>query len=844
MKKKIKKQANIIFVKLIILLAVFVSGVLFSSSITKEVQATNYWHIETVVSEGDIGHKSSLALDSFGRPHISYRDQTNWDLKYAYKSSGIWHIETVDSEIGEITSSSLVLDSSNNPHISYLDYMPNYDLKYAYKSGGTWSTEVVDSTGNVGFESSIALTSSDNPCIAYSNNTDYDLKYTCKVLGIWALEIVDSVGIVGSFPSLAFDSSNRPHISYFDTTNTKLKYAYEHPINGWFTETVSNEGDVGRYSSLALDSSNMPHISYTNLTIRDLEYAYKSGDTWYTQTVDSVGNPGSSSLALDSSNNPHISYRDYANKTFMYAYNSSDTWHIEVVENDDLVYSTGNTSLALDFSDTPHFSHHDEANGDLRYATIIDDTTIPTFSSLNIVNNAIGIARDFNISFHLEDPGSDVSDIDIDTLDVTINNDQAITDGTCQSGYDCSIEQTTSYDITINPDNDFNFLQEVEVEVSVDDNVGNNLSSSWSFTTLNPDGDSSPSGGVYDTRTDSTGNYVFADLNPKILTISGPGEETRLWAYDRHGNETDVKIETGLFPPSYTDGAGIVSIDHNHNLVRDQFLFFARGNLGSPQARIMGLRSDGTTVLKGQAYVFQAPGDESGTSSIKSGLSMVSGDFDNDGYEDDAAACLVGDYEPHVKILKDVTGNDDWELLNQFTIPDLGPVGCNLSTFQYDDGIKELVITPHHGPSEPNVYIYTVGGTLKKQFTAYGPGVTNGLTPSGIENRIYVTPNNGTSHVQAFDRAGEAKNFWWAYDQQDTNGNYVVKGDFKNVSGDIDLDGKDEILISPIGANGSQILAFESTGKWRTWPNFFAFNDETLRNGVGMAVIENWHGVN
>ena len=127
---------------------------------------------------------------------------------------------------------------------------------------------------------------------------------------------------------------------------------------------------------------------------------------------------------------------------------------------------------------------------------------------------------------------------------------------------------------------------------------------------------------------------------------------------------------------------------------------------------------------------------------------------------------------------------------------------------------------------------------------AYGPGVINGLTPSGIEDRIYVTPNNGTSHVQAFDLNGQVKNFWWAYDLQDSRGNYVVRGDFKNVSGDIDLDGKDEILISPIGANGPQILAFETTGKWRTWPNFFAFDDEKLRNGVGIAVIENWHGEN
>ncbi|MBU1177648.1 chitobiase/beta-hexosaminidase C-terminal domain-containing protein [Patescibacteria group bacterium] len=331
-------------------------------------------------------------------------------------------------------------------------------------------------------------------------------------------------------------------------------------------------------------------------------------------------------------------------------------------------------------------------------------------------------------------------------------------------------------------------------------------------------------------------NYqVGPTLDPKILTTSGPGEVTRLQAYDRQGNVVGDEIGD-LFPSSYTGGAGIVPIDQSNNGVKDQFLIFATSN-GGPQARVMGLRSDGSTVLKGQQFVFQAPGDSTTTSSIRDGLSMTVGDFDNDGFEDDAAACLTGDYNPHIKVFQDATGVDNWTLLNEFDAP-FGAVGCNLGVFQYDTDAPELLVTPNHGPADPKVYIYTVGGTLKKEFSAYDSPIQQGLTASGIEDRIYTTPNNGTSHVRAFDRNGDPKNFWWAYD------NMAVRGDFKNVPGDIDLDGKDEILISPIGANGPHVLAFEATGKWRTWPNFFAFGDETLRNGVGIAVVENWHGVN
>jgi len=348
--------------------------------------------------------------------------------------------------------------------------------------------------------------------------------------------------------------------------------------------------------------------------------------------------------------------------------------------------------------------------------------------------------------------------------------------------------------------------------------------------------ESSPTGGVYKERTDSEGNPVLIDLNPKILTTSGPGEITRLWTYNRRGNETDVQINEGLFPTSYLGGAGIVAIDQSNNLVKDQFALFATSN-GGPQVRVMSLESNGTLTLEGQDFLFQNPDDAPGTSSIRDGLSITTGDFDNDGFQDDIAGCLTGDHVPRVKIFRDATGVDNWELLNEFDVPAIGASGCNLSTFQYDDGLQELLITPNHGPSDPNVYIYTLGGTQKAVFLAYDDSINQGLTASGISDRIYTTPNNGSSHVRAFNRAGSPKNFWWAYDEH-------VRGNFKNVSGDIDLDGKDEILISPMGSNGTQVLSFEATGEQRSWPNFFAFDDETLRNGVGVAVIENWQGVN
>lgn len=315
-------------------------------------------------------------------------------------------------------------------------------------------------------------------------------------------------------------------------------------------------------------------------------------------------------------------------------------------------------------------------------------------------------------------------------------------------------------------------------------------------------------------------------LNPHIVVSSGPREVSRLQVYTRYGYPVTVEI-SDIFPEGYLGGVGVVAIDANENGVKDQIVIFATSEAG-PQARVFGIKDDASLVFKGQMFLFD--------SSIRDGLSVTVGDFDDDGFADDVAGCLVGNQTPTVRVYKDANGVDDWSKIGEFSAP-FGQVGCNVGTFQYDDKADEILVAPHHGPSAPNVYIYTVGGTLKKEFRAYGAGVTNGLTPSGIAERIYTTPNKGSSHVMSFDKNGDRKNFWWAYQQH-------IRGDFKNVAGDIDVDGKDEILISPIGANGPQVLAFEPDGHWRTWPNFFAFGDMTLRNGVGVAVIENWHGKN
>jgi hypothetical protein len=145
------------------------------------VRRTTEWVIETVDDTYHYaGQYSSIALDSLGNPHISYYFQdAHGYLRYASKTGETWTIETVDDpgtgkNVGQFTS--IALDAYDIPHISYYD-QTNDNLKYATKTGTTWVTTTIDSVGDVGNYNSIALDPQGKPHISYHDGSHQDLKY-------------------------------------------------------------------------------------------------------------------------------------------------------------------------------------------------------------------------------------------------------------------------------------------------------------------------------------------------------------------------------------------------------------------------------------------------------------------------------------------------------------------------------------------------------------------------------------------------------------------------------------------------------------------------------------------
>jgi len=290
------------------------------------------WNTETVVASDDsyLIYSTSLALDSSNQPHISFyeNDQVNTEgsFKYASYNGTDWQIQTIESGVGtggpEYVSS-IAIDGFDNPHISFshLQTTPTITriIKYASYNGTSWNTEIVAS--NCSTSNSLALDSNDVPHISYNGETSGSyLGYASYNGTDWNTTQVTSAWHTGRYNSIAIDSNDHPHISHtYETTGDYIGYLKYASYNGtdWHRDTVDGGSageDVGYWTSLALDGSDHPHISYIDYSGQysqySLKYASYNGTAWNTETVDTQSGPWATSLALDSCGYPHISYYD------------------------------------------------------------------------------------------------------------------------------------------------------------------------------------------------------------------------------------------------------------------------------------------------------------------------------------------------------------------------------------------------------------------------------------------------------------------------------------------------------------------------------------------------------
>ena len=291
--------------------------------------------LSVVDSAGNVGVKNSITIGADGLPVISYRDQSNTNLKVA---------------------------KCNNPSCT----------------SATVST--VDSAGSVGHASSIAIGFDGFPVISYRDSSNQNLKvakchnHSCSEA---TPNTIDSAGNVGGSTNIAIGIDGLPVISYIDQGNANLKFARcNNPLCSAATPVLLDEsGDVGKDSSMAIGADGLPVISYKDLTLGDLKVLHcgntscSSGNT--KEVVGSVGSLGwDTSITIGPDGLPVISYVDGTNQNLKVA--KCDNVSCSIGGSPNTIFSAAgsgfDSSITIGIDGLPVISFYDPINDNLKVA--------------------------------------------------------------------------------------------------------------------------------------------------------------------------------------------------------------------------------------------------------------------------------------------------------------------------------------------------------------------------------------------------------------------------------------------------------------------------------------------
>lgn len=279
---------------------------------------TGDWDRQVVDAQAYYGSMTSMTLDSQGRAHFSYPDQSG-GLRYTNNVFfGHWTTETVDNPgYHSIFSTSIAVDAAGHGHMGWLN--SGGEIMYGTNVSGLWKSEkVVEAVavGGAGVMAGIVIGADGRVHLGYyfgeplpGGDFRAFLRYANNTGGNWSLQTVDVSGDVGWYASMGVDGSGRVHISYFDPVERDLKYATG-VAGDWRLTTLASVGDVGEWVAIAVDAAGAAHISFVDRTAQNLKYATNVRGHWEIFTVDSrEGIQGKTAIAVDRTGLVHIAYQ-------------------------------------------------------------------------------------------------------------------------------------------------------------------------------------------------------------------------------------------------------------------------------------------------------------------------------------------------------------------------------------------------------------------------------------------------------------------------------------------------------------------------------------------------------
>ena len=346
------------------------------------------WNFTTVANSADTALPSIQTFHSDQPIYLTYQDGTTNAIRFA-NWQGTWEQEPVAPIGNSFAHSSLRLDSFGAPRLSYYN-STTQDLQYATHNGDNWIIETVDSIGNVGKHNTL-MPGTLNKTIVYWDNTNNRVKLAQKSNGgwqHWSNTLAPTLDQASGNPSGSWASDNRFYATYYDAANGTLRLA---TWDGAWTndEIVAGESaDVGRLSSLeTVTYTGQPAVAYVNDDEDAIWYAYRDGEGWHHIPVaESLGRITSLhlELGLGAAQFPRIAFTT-SNDTLFHAALIDNQWQLEEVQGATPPF-VGDVSLSV-FGRTatqrPYIAFADNSNGlqvAYRTAAFVD---LPAYNPLN-----------------------------------------------------------------------------------------------------------------------------------------------------------------------------------------------------------------------------------------------------------------------------------------------------------------------------------------------------------------------------------------------------------------------------------------------------------------------------
>ncbi|MFA6027603.1 MAG: L,D-transpeptidase family protein [Patescibacteria group bacterium] len=188
--------------------------------------------------------------------------------------------------------------------------------------------------------------------------------------------------------------------------------------------------------------------------------------------------------------------------------------------------------------------------------------------------------------------------------------------------------------------------------------------------------------------------------------------------------------------------------------------------------------------------------------------------------------------DPFVKIYQANYNGEFQEADNFFAYDPQFKGGVSLALADLGgDGVNEVITGPGIG-SEPIVRVFRLDGSLIREFYAYASNMDKGvnvaagdLDGDGKEEILTAPRTGGGPHVRAFDGYGQPKfNYgFFAYDYKIQNGVNIA-------ACDVNGDGKDEIITGPGVDSDPVVRVFNYRGR-SIMPDYYPFS-QADRGGV------------